>query len=142
MSLTLSRNPLNPNPDTVPNDGAPETGLDRLPPIDRDAQQRELDREELLRRVKAWHKDSRDHYQEWRQEAIDAYDIVAGHQWSDQDIEVLREQNRPIVTFNRVAPFVDGVSGLEIGNRQTTQYYPRTLGKSGINELLTGAAQW
>ena len=73
---------------------------------------------------------------------MNCYDYVAGHQWDEEDLEILRDQGRPAVTFNRIGPFVDGVSGLEIGNRQTTQYYPRQVGKAGINEMLTGAAQW
>jgi hypothetical protein len=139
VSLTL-----NPNPQTQPNDGAPGAG-DSMPQADQPQDERvvrEIDKEELLHRFIEWFKASRDHYQEWRQEAMSCYDFVAGHQWSEDDLQILRDQGRPAVTFNRIGPFVDGVSGLEIGNRQTTQYYPRQVGKAGVNELLTGAAQW
>jgi len=73
---------------------------------------------------------------------MDCFDFVAGNQWTEEDLQILSDQSRPAVTFNRVGPFVDGVSGLEIGNRQETSYLPRQVGASGINELLTGAAKW
>jgi hypothetical protein len=139
LSATLTRNP---NPDTAANDGAPDAGESRPQadtPVNIGAA---LDNEELLQRFTDWYKASKDHFHEWRQEAMACYDFTAGHQWSEEDKKVLTDQNRPAVTFNRVGPFVDGVSGLEIGNRQTTQYYPRQVGKAGVNELLTGAATW
>ena len=141
----LRRAPRNPNPQSAENDGAPEAGQ-TLPQADENASgdvQRNLDKEELLEeRFIPWFKASRDHFTPWRQEAQDAFDYVAGHQWDPDDKQILADQGRPAVTFNRMAPFVDAVSGLEIGNRQTTQFLPRTIGKSGINELLTSAAQW
>lgn len=143
MSLTLSRAGIrNPNPQTQPNDGAPSAGESR-PQADNNLDiTAELDKEELLKRFIEWFQTSRDHYQPWRMEAIDCYDFVASNQWDEDDLKILRDQGRPAVTFNRIGPFVDGVSGLEIGNRQTTSYLPRQIGKSGVNELLTGAVQW
>ncbi|MDE2100370.1 MAG: hypothetical protein KGL39_24170 [Patescibacteria group bacterium] len=132
----------NPDPDTSPNDGAPDVGQS-MPQADSPLDPREqMDKEELFKRFVEWFKASRDHFQSWRQEAATCYDFVAGHQWSEEDLEILRDQGRPAVTFNRIGPFVDGVSGLEIGNRQTTQFYPRTLGEAGADELLTSAGQW
>ena len=133
----------NPNPDTSANDGSPTDGETRLPldvaPRVRDEK---VDEDELFDRVVAWFKASRDHFAEWRNEATRCYDFVAGRQWDENDADILRDQGRPVVTFNRIGPFVDGVSGLEIGNRQSTQFFPRQLGAAGVNELLTGAAQW
>src|SRR6185437_10982446 len=96
----------------------------------------------LLPRIIGWYKIARDHWQEWRQEAAECFDLVAGHQWSEDDLEILRDQMRPAVTFNRIQPFVDVVGGLEVNNRQETQYFPRQLGAAGVNELFTGAAKW
>lgn len=142
MSVTLTRSRTqNPNPDSVQADGAPTAGENRGQ-IDRKKLAEEQDRDELLRRFIEWHRSSRDHFQESRQLTEQCYDFVAGAQWSDEDQQILSDQGRPAVTFNRVAPFVDGVSGMEINNRQETAYLPRTVGKSGVNELLTGAAQW
>ena len=44
--------------------------------------------------------------------------------------------------FNRVGPMVDAVAGAEVNNRQQIQYIPRRVGDKGINEVLTGAADY
>ena len=82
------------------------------------------------------------HANDWQEEARDSYDLVAGHQWSEQDKRAMEDAMRPVVTFNRVGTFVDSVSGLEISNRQEVSYIPRELGDVGVNELLTSAANW
>lgn len=97
---------------------------------------------EVLKLVKEARKASDKHLAEWMEEARDCYDMVAGHQWSDDDRAVLEEMNRPAVVFNRIGPVIDSVAGTEISNRQQVQYLPRQVGDAGVNELLTGAAQW
>ena len=46
------------------------------------------------------------------------------------------------MTFNMTDKFVDAVGGMEINNRTETTYLPRQVGASGVNDLLTSAAQW
>lgn len=138
MSLTLTRNP---NPQSTPGDGDPENGVPGGIEVG-DNDFKGMDPEALLQRVIAWYKLDRDHFQEWRQEAAECYDFVSGHQWTEEDLQILSEQTRPAITFNRIGPFVDAVGGLEINNRQETTYLPRQLGNSGVDDLLTAAAQW
>lgn len=78
----------------------------------------------------------------WRTEATRAFDFVAGHQWSDEDKRILEEQKRPAVTFNRTAPIIKAVCGLEVNNRQGVVFLPRKVGDSGVNEVYTSAAKW
>lgn len=78
----------------------------------------------------------------WRENAREDYDFVAGNQWGQDDIDKLTAEMRPVITFNRVGPIVDAVSGQEINNRQEVKYFPRTIGKAQVNEILTAAAEW
>jgi len=79
---------------------------------------------------------------EWRLEARQCYDFVSGQQWTEEDAAEMKLKQRPIVTFNRVGSVVDSVSGLEVSNRQEVKYFPRQVGASGVNDLLTAAAKW
>ena len=79
---------------------------------------------------------------DWRKEAEMCYDYVAGHQWSSEDKAKLDEENRPAIVFNRTAPLVKAVCGLEVNNRQSVIFLPRQMGDTGVNELITSAGKW
>lgn len=100
------------------------------------------DDESLLQRLKRWERQARSHWSKWRDEARMSYDFVAGHQWSAEDKATLLDQMRQPVTFNRVAPMVDAVTGAEILNRQEVRYLPREQGDVQVNELITAADEW
>lgn len=101
-----------------------------------------LDDAALIARIKRCKKDGDQHLGEWRKEAQEAYDFVAGEQWSETDKAKLQEMLRAPVVFNRIGAMVDAVGGHEVQNRQQVQYIPRRVGASGINEVLTGAADY
>ena len=115
-----------------------ETDQDALGAEERAA----LDRDALMRKLKAWYKVDRDASSKWRQEATKDYEFAAGHQWSDQDLAILREQGRPPVTFNRILPVLKAVCGSEVNSRQDIQFLPREIGDSALNEVLTEASRY
>lgn len=98
--------------------------------------------EELLKTIKDNFKDAKKHSAAWRTEARVLYDFKAGNQWSEADQLKLQEENRPVVTFNRMGPYFDAVTGTEINNRQEIKYLPRTLGDTKKNEILTEGVKW
>lgn len=98
--------------------------------------------EDLIKTIRGNFKESKKHSANWRSEAVRLFDFKAGHQWSPEDTAKLEEEDRAIVTFNRMGPYFDAVTGTEINNRQEIKYLPRTPGDSKKNEILTQAVKW
>lgn len=103
-----------------------------------DSEKRERVKKEFLHRYKT----AKKHWSDWREEAKDLYELIAGRQWTEEDIAKMKEQERPYVTFNLSGKYMDAVTGLQINNRQDIRYFPRELGDAKPNELLTGAVSW
>ena len=98
--------------------------------------------EDLLKEIRDNFKAAKKHSSNWRIEARESYDFKAGNQWDAKDVAKLEEEGRPIVTFNRMGPYFDAVTGTEINNRQQISYLPRTTGDTKKNEILTQAVRW
>jgi hypothetical protein len=92
--------------------------------------------------LKRWYRMDRDKAYDWRIDAAEDFDFVAGRQFSDDEIAALEKKRRPIVVFNRIGTVIDAVTGYEIGNRREVRYIPRELGDAEANELLTSAGEW
>jgi hypothetical protein len=87
-------------------------------------------------------KQSKSHWEGWRQEARMLYDLIASRQWDEEDEARMKEELRPMVTFNVSGKYMDVLTGLHINNRQDIRYYPREQGDVKVNELMTGAVTW
>jgi hypothetical protein len=98
--------------------------------------------EEQLALLKAKYQESEKYTKDWRQEAKELYALIAGDQWKEEDRLKMIEQRRAAVTFNVSGKYIDALSGLQVTNRQEVKYLPREPGDTGLNELLTGAADW
>lgn len=98
--------------------------------------------DDLLARFDRWDKSLTAHWEQWRIEAKEDYDFVAGHQWSQEEISEMAEVNKIAIVFNRIAPTVDAVCGAEIAGRQQVQYFPREAGDTAVNDILTQGAEF
>src|SRR5690348_10430597 len=96
-------------------------------PEDTDESKPPSNDDELFMRLKGWHKDATDHLMTWRKDAKEDYAFVAGDQWNNEDRTHLKDQMRPVITFNRVQPVIDSVTGMEVGNRQEVKCIPREI---------------
>jgi hypothetical protein len=106
----------------------------------------EHENDELFTKIKDWVRADIDHSAEWRMQAREEYKFVAIHgQWTEDAKEVLKQEERPIVTFDQTSKYVKAICGLEINNRQMTTYLPRDVRNAGevkANEILTNASDW
>nr|WP_273755610.1 portal protein [Bartonella sp. MM73XJBT.G] len=101
-----------------------------------------LEQQALFKKLVGWYQDDIAHVEKWRKNAQEDYDFYNGRQWNEQDLAVLNEQNRPVMTFNRIAPLINAVIGAERNNKRQVQFIPRQEGAAFANQILTGAAEW
>lgn len=97
---------------------------------------------ELFEMLKTAVTEDWDHKEPWRSEARVFYDFYANKQWTEEDKQILENQLRPVITFNRIAPVIDSLIGLELNDRKQVQFYPRTMGDVAINQLYSNAAMY
>lgn len=98
--------------------------------------------DKLLDEVRKRYRAAKDHWREWLDDAQECYKFYAGDQWSEDDRQYLREQQRPEVTFNRSKPLIDAVLGHEANNRNEVRYIPRTRADAEIDEVLTNVSKY
>lgn len=104
--------------------------------------------ENLYVTLKEWVMTDIERSQSWRSRARGNYAFLAGigdKQWDETALKVLRDEGRPVITFNRTLKYVMAIRGLEINNRHETIYLPRdvtAVGKVAANELLTQCSEW
>ncbi len=78
----------------------------------------------------------------WREEARDAFDFYSGQQWTMEEQNILDEQGKPALSFNRAATIIDLIAGSEVNNRQEIRYLPRSLEDTGEADVMTAAAKY
>jgi hypothetical protein len=100
------------------------------------------DRDALLLTAKQWFREDCEHSAQWRRDAREDYDFAALRQWSEEDRQILRDQMRPEITFDKVGTTVKTIVGIEIGNRREVRFFPRSQGDAKPDEVLTAAADW
>jgi len=60
----------------------------------------------------------------WREAAKDDYRFALGAQWTTEEIDQLKNEGRPCLTFNKIEPLVDLVVGYEIENSMRIRVNP------------------
>jgi hypothetical protein len=78
----------------------------------------------------------------WRKQATDDLGFVAGDQLSKEDKELLDDQGRPHIVFNRIDTILRAIAGMEINGRHEINFLPRNNADSAKNELLTSVSKW
>jgi len=91
-----------------------------------------------------WYREARDFCDDWKNEAMLAYEMKCGRQWSQEELDFLqnREQPRPALTFNRISPVIESIRGYQINNRQEVKYVAREVMDRGVTDLANAALKW
>ena len=71
----------------------------------------ELEESAQLDKFKRWYKQGRQASSGWRKDSREDSGFYHNNQWDANDAATLKEQLRPVITFNRIGPIVDTVSG-------------------------------
>jgi hypothetical protein len=75
-------------------------------------------------------------------EQQDARRYRHGSQYTDEQTKVYNKRKQPVVTYNRIAPKVNGVVGLIEKLRQSPKAYPRTPKEEASADLATAVVRY
>ena len=65
-------------------------------------------------------------YQQWRQQAEEAWNFYDGHQWRPDEVTQLAQHGQPAIVINKIAAKVDNITGTEIASRTRILYRSRS----------------
>lgn len=102
----------------------------------------DLTESEFLSEANRLLKKGRSESQDWRDQAREDFDFAAGNQWNAEDLQKLKDEQRPIITFNRCNVILSAILGLEANQRQDIKFGPRGNKNVPLAEALNEAAQW
>lgn len=95
-----------------------------------------------IRKYRDWFRAAVDKAQEWREEAREDYEFVAGKQWTDADKARLMESGRPALTINRIKPIINLLSGYQRLNRYDIDFLPRTNDDMELCQVRKGITKY
>lgn len=76
-------------------------------------------------------------HQQFVEKADKCEDFFIGLQWSKDDLNRLKQVQRPALTINKIISTLSTVFGEQIYNRSEISFAPRTGGTAGVAEALT-----
>ena len=96
-----------------------------MPQIDEQAKKKGTGFDKDLRNeIRARFATCSEFYKNWRVEAEEDYEFALGKQWTTEEREKLLEQKRPCLTFNRIRPLINVISGYQRENSARIKVSP------------------
>jgi len=80
--------------------------------------------DDLRKEIEKLFKKCEEHYGDWNKIAKEDYSFALGDQWTQEDRTKLAEAGRPCLTFNRIRPIVNIVSGYQRENSARIKVNP------------------
>lgn len=78
----------------------------------------------LSQEIDSRFKTADDHFIPWVEVAKEDYRFALGDQWDQEDRDKLKEQSRPCLTFNRIRPLINYISGYQKENSARIKVNP------------------
>lgn len=100
------------------------------------------DEKQFVAKVQTWFRDCTRVTEEWRADAIESLEFCSGKQWSDADLQLLHEQQRPALVINKVLGPILFLSGLQRQQRTDAACLPIEPGDARGAELMTYLLKW
>lgn len=95
-----------------------------------------------LVKFRDWFKAAVDKSKDWRSEAREDYEFIAGKQWLDQDKDALNEKGIPAITINKIKPQINVLSGYQRLNRYDIDFLPRTSDDQDLCDVRKGITKY
>lgn len=95
-------------------------------------------RKEILSRYKTVEK----FYEKWIKEAKEDYEFALGDQWTDEDRQILANEGRPCLQFNRIRPLINIVSGYQRENSSRIKVNPEGGEDKIFSEVMDKAISY
>ncbi len=89
-----------------------------------------------LYELDTWFKQSEESQNIWKTQAQEDLNFYLGNQWDPADVEILKNQKRPHLTFNHILPRINLIMGYHIQNRQDIKVYHKS-GSVEVADILT-----
>ncbi|TFH04026.1 MAG: hypothetical protein E4H14_15605, partial [Candidatus Thorarchaeota archaeon] len=99
-----------------------------------------LAKKKKLERAKGLFIDALNKDNHWQQEAREDFEFRDGKQWSDEEEQILKEELRPVLTFNLSKSSIDLIMGMNEDNRITHRASPTEPSDSFLCEVLNDLA--
>lgn len=78
----------------------------------------------------------------WRKQARKCYDYRIGRQWEKGSRDTLEKQGRPVLTVNRIRPFMNLLTGYYTYNKTEPDFLPRTIGDDDLARVAKAVTKW
>jgi hypothetical protein len=95
-----------------------------------------LGKQRKLERAKKLFIDALDRDNKWQMEAREDFQFRDGKQWTDEEMDILREELRPVLTFNLTKASVDLIMGMNQDNKITHRASPFEPSDAFLCEVL------
>ena len=95
-----------------------------------------------LARCRKWFRAAVDAGEDWRREAKEDYEFVAGKQWTENELKVFDEEHKPAITINRIKPLLNILSGYQRLNRYDVDFLARTNDDVELCQIRRGVTKY